>query len=96
MFEAYEVAVRISVVNHVSSALMSMSQQFSKLHGQATDFQRKLESIKLTMLKGGALLGAGAFGLKMFDGAIKSADHITTSLRCSRTSACRRWRWPKA
>ncbi|MBU9203133.1 hypothetical protein KTD31_17390 [Burkholderia multivorans] len=25
-------------------------------------------------MKGGALLGAGAFGLKMFDGAIKSAD----------------------
>ncbi|MDN8081159.1 hypothetical protein QZN30_17490 [Burkholderia multivorans] len=74
MFEAYEIAVKISVVNQVSNALMSMSQQFSKLHGQATDFQRKLESIKLTMLKGGALLGAGAFGLKMFDGAIKSAD----------------------
>lgn len=74
MFEAYEIAVRISVVNHVSSALMAMSQQFSKVHGQAGDLQRRLDAIKLTVLKGGAFLGAGAFGLKMFDGAIKSAD----------------------
>jgi len=74
MFEAYSIAVRISVVNQVSSALMAMSKQFSALHGQATDFQKRLDKIKLTMLQGGALLGAGAFGLKLFDGAVKSAD----------------------
>ncbi|MCM2537995.1 hypothetical protein [Burkholderia glumae] len=74
MFEAYSIAVKISVVNQVSGALMAMSQQFSKLHGQATQLQSRLEKIKLTMLQGGALLGAGAFGLKMFDGAIKSAN----------------------
>jgi hypothetical protein len=74
MFEAYSIAVKISVVNQVSGALMAMSQQFTKLHGQAANFQKKLDSIKLTMLQGGALLGAGAFGLKLFDGAIKSAD----------------------
>lgn len=74
MFEAYSIAVKISVVNQVSSALMAMSKQFSMLHGQATDFQKRLDKIKLTMLQGGALLGAGAFGLRLFDGAIKSAD----------------------
>jgi hypothetical protein len=74
MFEAYSIAVKISVVNQVSGALMAMSQQFSKLHGQAAQFQARLDKIKLTMLQGGALLGAGAFGLKLFDGAIKSAD----------------------
>ncbi len=74
MFEAYSIAVKISVVNQVSGALMAMSKQFSTLHGQAANFQKKLDSIKLTMLQGGALLGAGAFGLKLFDGAVKSAD----------------------
>lgn len=74
MFEAYSIAVKISVVNQVSNALMAMSKQFSQLHGQATVFQNRLDKIKMTMLQGGALVGAGAFGLKMFDGAVKSAD----------------------
>lgn len=74
MFEAYSIAVKISVVNQVSGALMAMSKQFSQLHGQAAGFQKKLDKIKMTMLQGGALVGVGAFGLKMFDGAIKSAD----------------------
>lgn len=74
MFEAYSIAVKISVLNHVSGALVAMSRDFAKLHGDAERFQKQLDRIKMTMLKGGALVGAGAFGFRVFDGAIKSAS----------------------
>jgi hypothetical protein len=74
MFEAYSIAVRISLVNKVSGALSEMSKQFAKLGGDAERFQKQLDRIKLTSMKGEFLVNAGSAGFKMFDGAIKSSE----------------------
>ncbi|MBB5508161.1 hypothetical protein [Paraburkholderia atlantica] len=74
MLEAYKIAVRVSLINNVSSGLLAMSQHFAKVNGNAAQLQQRLDKIKTTMLIGGGAVAAGAFGFRLFDGAIKSAD----------------------
>lgn len=65
MFEAFSVAVKVSLINGVAGGLMAMSRQFAKVHGDVDGLQRKLDRIKATMLVGGGLTaaGLGIFGL---------------------------------
>lgn len=73
MFEAYSVAVRISLVNHVSSALMGLARDFKATDAQASALQKRIESIK-TGLKGGIIAtGAGLALAGMFKPAIDDA-----------------------
>lgn len=58
--EAYSVAVKLSLVNHVSSGLLAMSAQFNKTGKDAKALQSELKKIKLMGAVGGAMMGAGA------------------------------------
>lgn len=59
MFEAYSVGIRISLINGVSAGLIAMSREFGRTNLAAKELQASLNSIKKTMLIGGALAGAG-------------------------------------
>lgn len=73
MFEAYSIAVKISLVNHVSSALSGMTRDFAKTELQASQLQKRLDSIKAG-LKGGIIAtGAGLAIASMFKPAIDDA-----------------------
>lgn len=63
MFEAYAVAVRVSLKNGVAVGLMQMSRQFAKVHGDAKALQKTLDKIKLTGMIGGGALAVGGAGL---------------------------------
>lgn len=60
MFEAYKIGVRISLVNHASLGLLSLSKDFMKTEEQAARLQKRIDSIKNQALKGGLMLGASA------------------------------------
>lgn len=80
MFEAYTVAVRLSLISGVTAGLIAISQQFARTHRSAVALQSQLNKIKLTMLAGGALLGAGAFGFLLIDKAVKPATEYAAQL----------------
>lgn len=73
MFEAYKVAVQVSLKNQVSAGLARMSEQFVRLHGNAQMFRAELEKIKgLGIISGAA--GAGAwFGFHAIHKTLKPA-----------------------
>lgn len=80
MFEAYRVAVRVSLVNQVTAGLITMSRQFAQVHGQVGNLQGRLNSLKLTMLKGGALVGAGAVGFGLLAKTLTPAKEYAHQL----------------
>lgn len=75
MFESYQVAVKISLVNHVSAGLALLTTQFASTDAAAAKLQRRMDSIK-TMAKGGALLvgGAGAIAAPFIFAIDKAAE----------------------
>ena len=79
-FDAYKIAVKISLVNNVTSGLMAMSQQFNKVHGNVTALQTQLDKIKVTMMAGAGLSAAGAFGLGMIGKTVGPAKEYAHQL----------------
>jgi hypothetical protein len=80
MFEAYKVAVKLTLVNGVSSGLAGLALQFQNLNkhvgtaqSSITQLERKLMEIKGLGLVGGAMAGAGAFGLSLFSAPLEEA-----------------------
>lgn len=73
MFEAYSVAVRVSLINGVTSGLMNISRAFAKTHGNAVALQRQLDQIKFKLLAGAALTGTGLFGLSLIEKTVPAA-----------------------
>jgi hypothetical protein len=75
VFENYQVAVRISLVNHVSGALALMTGQFAATDKAAALLQKRLTSIQM-MAKGGAYLlgGAGALAAPFIFAIDKAAE----------------------
>lgn len=72
-FENYKVAVKITLVNHVSGALSGLARDFAKTEAQASSLQKRIDSIKLG-LKGGIIsAGAGLALATMFKPAIEDA-----------------------
>lgn len=86
MFEAYSVGVRLRLIDGVSRGLFSISQQFAKTHQNAKALQSQLDKIKLTMVAGGAMLGAGAFGFSLIGQAVKPAAEYAHQLAQMRIS----------
>ena len=80
MFEAYKVAVRVSLINGVSGGLLGMSRQFAKVDGDAKRLQSTLELMQKRMMIGGAMMATGFFGLKIFDKALKPAEEYASTL----------------
>lgn len=80
MFESYKVAVRLNLVNGVTSGLVGIIGQFNTLNRTVegtrrhmTALERDIAQVKKTALVGGALAGAGLFGLSMMGGPLKAA-----------------------
>jgi hypothetical protein len=80
MFDAYKVAVKLTLVNHVSAGLISISQQLNKLHPELSKAQRganglrkELEGIKKLGFIGGAMAGLGLGGLALFKAPLEEA-----------------------
>lgn len=73
MFEAYQVAVKISLVNHVSAGLLMMSKQFASTSVQATALQKRIESIHSLARNGAMWVGAGGAMAAPFIYAIDKA-----------------------
>lgn len=59
MADAYEVAIRLRLIDQVSRSLLGMVGGFGKADAAAVALQRRLDGIKRTMLVGGLLVGAG-------------------------------------
>jgi hypothetical protein len=79
-FEAYQVGVRLTLINHVSSGLSAITQGLTHANREVggvnkglAEMAGKLESLKRGGLIGGALLGVGALGLSLFKGPIDAA-----------------------
>lgn len=85
-FDAYKIAIRLSLINNVSSGLLGLSTQFTKVHNDAQLVQKDLDKIKLTMLKGAALVGVGAFGLGMIGKTIGPAKEYAHQLALMNTA----------
>lgn len=80
MLTAYEVAVKVSLLNGVASGLTAMSAQFAKVHGDVNKLQAGLDKIKLTMMTGGLLVGAGAAGFAALEKTVGPASKLTHEL----------------
>lgn len=79
-FEAYKIAVKLSLVNNVSSGLLALSTQFAGLnkHIGSTSaglaaVEARLASIKRLGLVGGAMAGVGFGALALLKGPIEEA-----------------------
>lgn len=80
MFEAYSVAVRVSLINNVTSGLMGISQAFAKVHGDAKALRKELDGIRLLMLSGAAVGGVGFLGLSAIAKTIDPAKEYARQL----------------
>jgi hypothetical protein len=60
MFEAYKIGIRLSLINHASLGLASLSKDFMRTEEQAARLQKRIDSIKNQALKGGLMLGLSA------------------------------------
>lgn len=83
MFDAYKVAVQLSLVNNVSTGLSAISVQLEKLNGgfkkgsaALKEYEKNLANIKKNALIGGAMLGVGAGMLHMLKGPLEDAKKL--------------------
>ncbi|MDY7525483.1 hypothetical protein [Sphingomonas sp. 10B4] len=72
-FEAYKVAVRVSLIDGVTRGLQLMSRHFKQTDADAKGLEARLKSIGKLAAVGGALTGAGFAGLSLFKGPIEEA-----------------------
>jgi|GEM_PF-1421424 len=80
MFEAYHVAVRLRLLDHVSGGLVHLSHQFARTHGHAAALQRQLNQIRLTAMSGFAVGAVGLFGLMTLRGPYEAARNFNTEV----------------
>lgn len=72
-FEAYKVAVRLSLIETVSAGLLSLSKHFMATGKNAKELEASIKRIQTLMVGGGIAVGAGVFGLKMLEGPLEKA-----------------------
>jgi hypothetical protein len=87
MFEAYKVAVKLSLVNEVSAGLVALAGQFQTLNKHVgattagiTELERRLGNLKRLGLVGGALLGVGSLGLAALKGPLDEARKFQSEM----------------
>ena len=80
MFEAYAVGVRLTLINGVSSGLVSLASQFQGLNRHVITTQSSVGRLEASLLQlkrlglvGGALAAAGGLGLALFKGPLEEA-----------------------
>lgn len=79
-FEAYSVAMRLRLVDMVtpvlgiiSSGMRSLNKDTEAAKRNVSDLEKRLQSIKTLALTGGAMMGAGLYGLSLFEAPMKAA-----------------------
>lgn len=80
MFEAYKVAVRLSLINHVTPVLGTMALGIHKLGGDVDKLQGKLDKLKLIGMGGAMMAGAGAAGVGMLGKMLEPAKEYAHQL----------------
>lgn len=80
MFEAYKVAVKISLINEVSKELGAMSLLFGKLGKDVDLLQSKLDKLKKVGMVSGIAMGAGFLGLNLVRKSLKPAEDYAHQL----------------
>lgn len=80
MFEAYKIGVTLTLVNNVSAALGVIGQHFAKAQTQVKEYQKQLDKINLSMLKGGAAMATGAFGFHLLSKTLAPAKEYAHQL----------------
>jgi len=80
MFNAYSVAVKVKLLDHVTGGLMSMSKQFNMVNGNAVRLEAQLGKIKLLAMTGAGLGAAGFMGLGLIGKMIKPAEEYVHQL----------------
>lgn len=86
MFEAYKVAVRLSLINNVSSGLVALTGQFLNFNRHINATQNSVNSLEAQLLRlkrlglvGGAMAATGGFGLSLFKGPLDAAREYETA-----------------
>lgn len=87
MFEAYSVAIRLRLVDSVSSGLGLMAGQFRALNSHVgasnaslASLEGRLKSIKMLGLVGGVAAGVGFGGLALFKAPLEEAKQFQTEV----------------
>lgn len=75
-FEAYKVAVRVSMTENVTAGLLAISRKFGAAEIDAQRFESTLARIGKMTLVGGALVGVGLVITKGLDATIKAANNL--------------------
>ncbi|GAB3249211.1 hypothetical protein [Chitinimonas naiadis] len=76
MFEAYKVAVKISLVNQASMGLLALSKDFLKTEASASALQKRIHAIQAQAAKGTIMLGIGVAGLAAVKGPLDEAKKM--------------------
>jgi hypothetical protein len=79
-FDAYRVAVKISLIDNVTRGLFGISKQLKGANADAAALQRQLASIKSLGIFGAAAGGAGFAGLALVGKALKAGTEYTHQL----------------
>lgn len=75
-FEAYKVAVRVSMTENVTAGLLAISRKFGAANQDAERFQKSMDRIGKMALAGGALTAVGLIITKGLDSTIKAANDL--------------------
>ncbi|WP_137010155.1 hypothetical protein [Aquitalea aquatilis] len=73
MFEAYSVAIKLSLINNVSSGLLAITKNLQSAHISAGELEKRLQSIGKQAALGGIMFGGGLAIASMFKGPIDKA-----------------------
>ncbi|QBJ80509.1 hypothetical protein [Aquitalea sp. USM4] len=73
MFEAYSVAVKLSLINNVSAGLLAISKNLQSTHMDAAKLEEKLKSIGKQAALGGIMFGGGMAIAGMFKTPLQEA-----------------------
>ncbi len=73
MFEAYSVAIRLRLIDGVTTDLLRLSRHFGKANIEAKALQASLDGIKGRLLAGGLMTGVGLGILGMFKAPLDEA-----------------------
>lgn len=80
MIEAYAVSVRIGLKNAWSAGLFALNRGLIGAGRNAEELQLRLNRIKLTMMAGGLMVGAGALGLYAVEKTLKPAEEYAAAI----------------
>lgn len=80
MFEAYKVAVKVSLINEVSPAIAAMSRQFLGAQKDVDGLNERLKVLKNYTMAGAAMSASGIFGIGLIAHAIRPAEEYARQL----------------